>query len=63
MNEVEKLAPDAKRARQKLSNLTGRKTHHSVDTEFGVLTVDTAETTSSVRGRAAKSKPNRKKRR
>jgi hypothetical protein len=40
----EKLRPKAEQARQKLKELTGRKTYHSLDTEFGVLTVEDTPT-------------------
>jgi len=38
--KARKPAPNVERARQKVRGLTSRKTYHSVDTEFGVLTLD-----------------------
>lgn len=38
--EARKPTPDVERARQKVRGLTTRKTYHSVETEFGVLTLD-----------------------
>ena len=38
--KVRKIALNVDQARRKVRGLTSRKTYHSVDTEFGVLTLD-----------------------
>jgi hypothetical protein len=40
--KVEKPAPEAEQARQIVKTRTSRKTYHSLDTEYGVLTVEDA---------------------
>jgi hypothetical protein len=57
--KIELLKPAAKRARQKLKALTGRKTHYSLDTEFGVLTVQDAPENAAIPRKNANGKPRR----
>lgn len=42
--KTRKLAPPAEQVRKKVRALTGRKTYHSLDTAFGVVTVDDVPT-------------------
>jgi HsdM N-terminal domain len=57
--KVEKLTPEAKRARRKLKASTGRKAYYSLDTEFGVLTVEDAPAKTTAPRTKSNGKPKR----